>query len=199
LLRVAGSRVALLSPPRYLGTVPRLWLIAVLLSLASGASAFDATDLARLKATGSCRGCDLREANLHGLKLAQADLRGADLSGAKLDTADLSGASLRGADLSRATGAFLRLAGADLSGARLVEFSACYDQIFRRAILRGADLSRAKLCGTFWGGADLGGAKLSGADLTYSADLTQAQLDTACGDEETKLDRTLRVPRCPTE
>src|SRR5262245_48327037 len=107
----------------------RLWLIIALVVLASGASAFDAADLARLKATGECRGCDLRGAELHGLKLPQADLRGADLSEAKLDTADLSGASLRGADLSRATGAFLHLTGADLSGARLVGFSACYDQI----------------------------------------------------------------------
>ena len=177
----------------------RLWLIAVFLVLASGASAFDAADLARLQATGACRGCDLRGADLHGLKLAQADLRGADLSEAKLDTADLGGASLRGADLSRATGAFLRLTGADLSGARLVGFSACYDQIFRHAILRGADLTASRLCATFWSGADLSGARLKGADLTHAAELTQAQLDAACGDDATKLDPTLRVPRCPTE
>jgi hypothetical protein len=101
-------------------------VVAVLSLFATSAAAFDAEHVAKLKSTGSCRGCDLSGAALNGLKLKGADLAGADLTEAKLDTADLSGARLRGANLSRATGSFLRLAGADLSGARLVAFDACY-------------------------------------------------------------------------
>ena len=79
-------------------------------------------------------------------------------------------------------------------------FDACYDQDFTRAIFRGADLSNAKLCATAWSGADLSGAVLSGADLTYTHDLTQAQLDRACGDESTKLPAaTFNIPRCNTD
>jgi uncharacterized protein YjbI with pentapeptide repeats len=167
------------------------------LLLASRAAAFEAGDLARLKETGSCRGCDLSGADLHLMNLSKADLSGANLTGAQLDTADLSGASLRGADLSRASGAFIRLTGADLSGARLVSFDACYDQDFRGAILRGADLSHARLCATFWHEADLSGAILKGADLTLGGELTQEQLDRACGDDQTKLPApTLTVKHC---
>jgi uncharacterized protein YjbI with pentapeptide repeats len=133
----------------------RVCIVTGLLLLASSAAAFDAGDLAKLKSTGSCRGCDLSGADLHGLDLKGAHLSGADLSEAKLDTAYLSGALLRGADLSRATGSFLDLAGADLSGARLVEFDACYDQDFTRAIFRGADLSNGNC------------ARRLGAELIY--------------------------------
>jgi uncharacterized protein YjbI with pentapeptide repeats len=81
-----------------------------------------------------------------------------------------------------------------------VSFNACYDQDFSRAIFRGADLSNATLCATAWSGADLSGAILSGADLTYTHDLTQAQLDRACRDESTKLpSASLSVPRCVAE
>jgi uncharacterized protein YjbI with pentapeptide repeats len=45
--------------------------------------------------------------------------------------------------------------------------------------------------------ADLTGADLSGADLTYAMELTQAQLDSACGDDKTMLDGSaLTVPAC---
>jgi uncharacterized protein YjbI with pentapeptide repeats len=174
-----------------------IFAAAGVLLLASDAAAFDEGDLARLRETGSCRACDLSAADLHLMNLKQADLSGADLTGAQMDTANLSGASLRGADLSRATGSFIRLTGADLSGARLVEFTASYDQNFRGAILRGADLSRARLNSTFWHEADISGAILSGADLTEGYELTQEQLDRACGDDETKLPSpSFSVKRC---
>jgi uncharacterized protein YjbI with pentapeptide repeats len=53
-------------------------MFAMLALLTQGVLAFDAEDLERLKATGSCRGCDLSGADLHGLNLVGADLRGAD-------------------------------------------------------------------------------------------------------------------------
>jgi len=76
--------------------------------------AYDEKDVEKLKATGNCQKCDLREANLkganlEGAKLWQANLEGANLSGAKLEGADLGGANLTGA----------KLEGANLEGAKL--------------------------------------------------------------------------------
>ncbi|HWS57514.1 MAG TPA: pentapeptide repeat-containing protein [Actinotalea sp.] len=75
--------------------------------------------------------------------------------------ARLLGAALAGADLRAAT-----LRGATLVGADL----------------RGADLRRADLTG-----ADLRGARLQGADLTGAIFVSQAQLDSAVGDDRTRL------------
>ncbi|MFP3991149.1 pentapeptide repeat-containing protein [Streptomyces sp. E11-3] len=82
--------------------------------------------------------------------------------------ADLVGARLRGADLR----------GANLRGALLVA-----------ADLSGADLRTADLIG-----ADLRGADLSGADLTGAVFVTQAQLNAAKGDAETRLPGQLGRP-----
>ena len=54
----------------------RLWIVTALSMLASATAAFDSADLARIKATGTCRGRDLSGADLHGLDLAGADLKG---------------------------------------------------------------------------------------------------------------------------
>jgi len=82
--------------------------------------------------------------------------------------ADLIGAKLRRADLS----------GANLRGAQLVG-----------ADLRGADLRWADVIG-----ADLRGADLSGADLTGCLFLTQAQLNAARGDGDTRLPDAVSRP-----
>ena len=89
--------------------------------------------------------CDLRDANLTGVKLI-----GANLTGAKLANADLKGAQLWGADLTSAD-----LERADLTNADL-----------ERANLTGADLTDASLRGADLTDATLGGADLRGADLT---------------------------------
>ncbi|WP_156722544.1 pentapeptide repeat-containing protein [Streptomyces apocyni] len=82
--------------------------------------------------------------------------------------ADLIGARLRGADLR----------GANLRGALLIA-----------ANLRGADLRTADLIG-----ADLRDADLRGADLTDAVFVTQAQLNAAQGDAETRLPGELSRP-----
>ena len=69
-----------------------------------------------------------------------------------------------------------RLAGADLRGANL-----------RGALLVAADLTRADLRLADVIGADLRDADLRGADLRGCLFLTQAQLDSAKGDAETRL------------
>jgi hypothetical protein len=88
------------------------------------------------------------------------NLREANIPGAALTGANLSGAALSGADL---TGA--NLSGANLSGAAL-----------NGAKLNGANLSRANVSDTYLFYADL-----SGAILEDAKNLTQTQLDQACG------------------
>ena len=56
-------------------------------------------DVMKLKATGSCVGCDLTGADLGGAELNGAYLQGANLSGADLTGADLTGANLKWANL----------------------------------------------------------------------------------------------------
>lgn len=81
---------------------------------------------------------------------------------------DLIGADLRKKDLR----------GANLSGAYLIA-----------ANLRGVDLSFADLIG-----ADLRDADLSGANLSKSIYLTQAQINTAKGDVNTRLPKSIVRP-----
>jgi Pentapeptide repeats (8 copies) len=131
------------------------------------------------------RNSNLIGANLSGADLSVADLRDANLSSAKLSSAKLRGASLRGANLNRAN-----LSKANLLGARL-----------NGAFLFGANLLGANLFGADLTGADLSDARLSdanlmAADLSDAVNLTQGQLDTACGDAETKLPEGFKLKDC---
>jgi uncharacterized protein YjbI with pentapeptide repeats len=118
-------------------------------------------------------GATLSNANLTGSNLSDANLTAARLSRAILLAANLSATNLRGADLS----------GADLSGANL-----------SAANLRGAKLSGATLFA-----AKLSAAKLSDADLHDAKNLTQTQLDEACGNANTKLPEGLTLKPCSTD
>ena len=134
------------------------------------------------------RDANLRGANLSGANLSGADLRGADLREARLSGANLyanlRGANLSGAELSNADLRDARLRGADLRGANL-----------RGANLSGAELSNADLRDAILRGADLSEAILSGADLSKAKDLTQSQVDSAKGSEDTRLPTGLVRPR----
>ena len=105
--------------------------------------------------------------------LNRADLNGANLFGADLIGADLAGANLLGADLFGTDLSRADLSGATLRGACLSEGS------FRRANLLGADLSQAKLFR---------------ADLSQAMGLIQEQIDSAKGDENTKLPEDIQRP-----
>ncbi len=106
--------------------------------------------------------------DLSGADLTGANLFGGDLRGAKLGKADLRGAELFGANLS----------GADLRGAN-----------FGQAYLSEADLSRTDLSQ-----ANLSQARLLRADLSGAVGLTQEEVDSAQGDEGTKLPEGIRRP-----
>jgi Pentapeptide repeats (8 copies) len=121
---------------------------------------------------------NLFRANLSGQWLVLQDLRKANLQFADLRGAYLFIANLTDAVLIRANLSGANLIGADLSGAYL--FS---------ANLSDADLSDA----------ELSGANLSGADLRNVKNLTQTQLEEACGNANTKLPEGLTLKPCPTD
>jgi uncharacterized protein YjbI with pentapeptide repeats len=75
----------------------------------------------------------------------------------------------------------INLLGANLNGALLSKTN-----------LTGANLRDANLSGTY-----LIGAVLKGADLSGAKNLTQMQLDQACGDAHTKLPEGLTIKPCP--
>jgi uncharacterized protein YjbI with pentapeptide repeats len=121
------------------------------------------------------RDARLYAANLTGANVGSANLSGADLIYAKLNDAQFNNTNLSGADL----------ISANLSGAYLVIAD------LSRANLSGAILSGARLTST-----ELNNARLDGADLSGAKDLTQTQLDQACGNEKTKLPEGLTLKHC---
>lgn len=134
----------------------------------------------RVRDGASCAGCDLFQINL-----AYQSVAGRNFAGARIRQADLS---LATADRARFHGANMSLT--NFFGARL----------------SSADLSDANLEGTTFVGAYLGGARMSGAVITGAnfsgaeldsvAGLTQAQLNTACGDAATTLPSGMTIPTC---
>lgn len=119
-----------------------------------------------------------------GARLAAADLSKAELSRASFVDADLAGIDGRGAQIPRG-----RFKGANLGGAKLA------DTNLSRADFRGATLAGANMRTAY-----LYMARFEGVDLSRVSGLTQAQIDTACGDAKTVLPSGLKAPRswpCP--
>jgi len=107
---------------------------------------------------------------------------------------------LAGADLTNQCVKDGNLRGADFDHARLVLMCMSFAN-FKGATFRGADLSGANLAHAILAGADLTGAQMTitsikGTDLTRVRGLTQAQLDTACGDTDTKVPAGMTVKIC---
>lgn len=87
-------------------------------------------DVERAKTTGSCSGCDLREANFGGLKFPGGNFSGSNLDGASFYGSDLSGADLSGATLEGANLKAANLFGATgvvLGSAETDERTVCVD------------------------------------------------------------------------
>ncbi len=150
-------------------------------AVAGTASAQDAGQIARVEAgLKACPGCNLFQADF-----SYWDMPGRDFSGARLRQATLTAGifddtNFVGADLSILDGAAAR---------------------FSSARFRDADLSRANFVGAYLGyadfaGADLTDADLSGAELEGAKNLTQSQLDAACGDSSTQLPSPLTIRDC---
>jgi uncharacterized protein YjbI with pentapeptide repeats len=99
-MRALSTRVCLLA------------LVGAVALTVGGAVAATPENAERLRATGSCPGCDLISAELQGLKAVNGDLTGANLLEANLYTADLSGANLTGANFDGANLRWANLTGA---------------------------------------------------------------------------------------
>jgi uncharacterized protein YjbI with pentapeptide repeats len=107
---------------------------------------------------------------------------------------------LAGADLTNLCVKQGNLAGAKFDGARLILMCMSYADFrgasFRNADLAGANLAHAKVDGADFTGADLSVAPLKGTDLSRARGLTQAQLDRACADSETRVPAGLKAKTC---
>lgn len=158
-----------------------LLVIAAIASLAAlPAAAQNASQISSVQQGHSCPGCNL----------FQADLVGREIPGI-----DVSGSRLRQSDLSYSIMDRVNFSGTDLSVAE------GYAGRFTRASFRNANLQDASFVGAYLGyadfaGATFGGTVLAGANLEGAQNLTQSQLNNACGDGETILPAGLRVPAC---
>lgn len=128
----------------------------------------------------SQRPFDLSHANLQGSFSGRQDLTGAKLEYANLSRADLYFAKLCEADLEHAILNDARLDDAFMNRVYLNDAILNGAQL-KRADLRGAFLDNAKLRDADLEGAKLDNADLSNADLSSARNLTQPQLDKACG------------------
>ena len=110
----------------------------------------------------------LQNANFEKSVMFRTDMTGADLSGANINKAEFSRAVLADANLENAMLSFANLARAD----------------FRGANMDGVDLNSSWTYLSRFDGVDLSGVK----------NLSQAQIDIACGNADTKLPDGLESP-----
>lgn len=113
---------------------------------------------------------------------------------------DCVGCRLEGADLANTCVKARDLHGADFDGANATLMCMSYANFdgatFRGTNLSGANLAHARLDRADLTGADLTITSIKGTDLTRALGLTQAQLDAACGDSDTKVPAGLTVKIC---
>jgi uncharacterized protein YjbI with pentapeptide repeats len=144
------------------------------------ALAQNAAQIERARGGASCPHCNLFQADFSNLQL-----KGRDFAGARLRQADMSASVMN----------HTTMAGADLRDVN------AYGAVFTGTNFSGANLTNASFVGTYLEGANFRGATLdgvnfSGAEMDRAVGLTQAQLNSACGDESTTLPRGLRVRSC---
>ncbi len=134
---------------------------------------------------GVCEGCDLSGRILVGARMTRSVFNRTNFSNAVLTRADATRARFEGADFT----------GADLTRMKLIE-ARCEDAVFVEAVLMRANAQRARFVRADFTRARLDETDFSGADLRQARGLTQAQLNAACGDRQTRLPRGLSVPAC---
>jgi uncharacterized protein YjbI with pentapeptide repeats len=156
--------------------------VAILLSAAIAAPAFaqNASQIASVKAGRSCAGCNLFQADFD-----YEDISGKNLSGSRIRQSDMSLSTADRTNFSRADLSLANMYGVRATGAN-----------FTRANLSQASMVGGYFSGSNFAGANLTGANLSGAELAGARGLTQAQLNSACGDRETTLPHGLQIGAC---
>jgi uncharacterized protein YjbI with pentapeptide repeats len=113
------------------------------------------------------------------------DCPGCQLAGANLFNTCVKAKDLHGANFDGANATLMCMSFANFRGAS-----------FRGTILDAANLASAKLDGADMTGARTHITSFLGTDLTHVKGLTQAQLDTACGDAKTKVPAGFKVHFC---
>ncbi len=150
---------------------------------AQNAAAREATAQRLIAGEKACRNCDIFQV---------------DLSYQELTGRDLSGARIRQADLSLATLDYTTFAGADMSIVNAFGVRADHAD-FTRVNFEDAVLVGGWFGGSRFDGARFANANVSGSDFSGATGLSQSQLDTACGDTETRLPKGLSVIPCKSE
>ena len=119
---------------------------------------------------------------IESIKAGNHDCPHCDLAGADLTNQCVKQGNLEGAKFDSARLVLMCMSYADFRGAS-----------FRNADLAGANLAHAQVDNADFTGADLSIASIKGTDLSHTIGLTQAQLDTACADSETRVPAGLRA------
>ena len=119
------------------------------------------------------------------IKKGEINCRNCDLSGADLSRECVKHGDLTGAKFDNTKAQYMCMSFANFTGAS-----------FRNADLTGANLGHSNLKNANLKGAKLNITNIRGADLSTATGLTQAQIDLACGDAETKLPPGLKANSC---
>lgn len=138
--------------------------------------------------------------NLNGANLADATLTEANLGksvfiGTDFKRADLTRGKFEGGDFRQTS--FERAIATDVNFENTNFEDAKLDHInLNKANLKGAKFNKATFGNAILLEASLDGANLSDANMAQVQGLKQAQLDTACGNANTRLPFGLSVPYC---
>lgn len=124
-------------------------------------------------------------AAVDSIKAGHHDCPNCMLAGANLDNTCVKGGNLKGADFSNVHAVLMCMSYADFTNVS-----------FRDANLSGANLAHANLTGADFTGAVLSITSFKGTDLTKTKGLTQAQLNQACEDKDTKLPAGMKAHFC---
>jgi uncharacterized protein YjbI with pentapeptide repeats len=119
------------------------------------------------------------------IKAGHHDCPHCNLAGADLTNTCVKGGNLEGADFSNVHAVLMCMSYADFKGVS-----------FRNADLAGANLAHAKVDDADFSGADLSITSIKGTDLSRARGLTQAQLDRACADSDTRVPAGLKAKTC---
>lgn len=124
-------------------------------------------------------------AAVDSIKAGNHDCPACMLAGANLDNTCVKNGNLEGADFSNVHAVLMCMSYANFTNVS-----------FRNANLSGANLAHANLTGADFTGAKLAITSFKGTDLTKTKGLTQAQLDSACEDKDTKIPAGLKAHIC---
>ena len=124
-------------------------------------------------------------AAVDSIKAGNHDCPHCMLAGANLDNTCVKNGNLEDADFSNVHAVLMCMSYANFTNVS-----------FKGANLSGANLAHANLTGADFTDTTLAITSFKGTDLTKTKGLTQAQLDSACSDKDTKVPAGLKAHIC---